>query len=100
MAGNSNVAPDTNKDNLGYLHVNNPNSRNFIERMKALFMLTDVFRHRNPDARKYTFSKGQAKNHTKARLDYFLLNDSALESVVKVGMGRENALSDHCPIFI
>merc|ERR1711873_191544 len=42
----------------------------------------------------------QAKNHTKARLDYFLLNDNALESVVKVGIGRENALSDHCPIYI
>ena len=67
MAGDFNVAPDPNKDTLGYLHVNNPNSRNFIERMKALCMLTDVFRHRNPDVRKYTFSKGQAKNHTKAR---------------------------------
>ena len=100
MAGDFNVAPDPNKDTLGYLHVNNPNSRNFIERMKALCMLTDVFRHRNPEVRKYTFSKGQAKNHTKARLDYFLLNDNALESVVKVGIGRENALSDHCPIYI
>ena len=100
MAGDFNVAPDPNKDTLGYLHVNNPNSRNFIERMKSLCMLTDVFRHKHPDARKYTFSKGQAKNYTKARLDYFLLNDGALESVVKVGVGRENALSDHCPIFI
>ena len=100
MAGDFNVAPDPNKDTLGYLHVNNPNSRNFIERMKALCMLTDVFRHKNPDVRRYTFSKGQAKNHTKARLDYFLLNEGALESVVKVGIGRENALSDHCPIFI
>ena len=100
MAGDFNVAPDPNKDTLGYLHVNNPNSRNFIERMKSLCMLTDVFRHKHPDVRKYTFSKGQAKNYTKARLDYFLLNDGALESVIKVGVGRENALSDHCPIFI
>ena len=28
------------------------------------------------------------------------MNDRALEAVVKVGVGRENALSDHCPIFI
>ena len=28
------------------------------------------------------------------------MNEGALESVVKVGIGRENALSDHCPIFI
>ena len=64
MAGDFNIAPDPNKDTLGYLHVNNPNSRNFMERMKSLCMLTEVFRHRNPDTRKYTFSKGQAKNHT------------------------------------
>ena len=100
MAGDFNVAPDPNKDTLGYLHINNPNSRYFIERMKALCMLTDVFRHKNPELRKYMFSKGQAKNHTKARLDYFLMNEDALDSVVKVGIGRENALSDHCPIYI
>ena len=65
MAGDFNIAPDPNRDTLGYFHVNNPNSRNFIERMKALCMLTDVFRHKNPDTRKYTFSKGQAKNTRK-----------------------------------
>ena len=100
MAGDFNVAPDPNKDTLGYLHINNPNSRHFIERMKALCMLTDVFRHKNPELQKYTFSKGQAKNHTKARLDYFLMNDDALDSVNKVGVGRETALSDHRPIYI
>ena len=47
-----------------------------------------------------TFPKGQARNYTKASLDYFLMNDNALESVTKVGVGRENALSDHCPIYI
>ena len=100
MDGDFNVEPDPNKDTLGYLHINNPNSRNFIERMKSLCMLTDIFRHKHPESRKYTFSKGQARNYTKARLDYFLLNDNALESVIKVGVGRENALSDHCPIYI
>ena len=49
MAGDFNVAPDPIKDTLGYLHVNNPNSRNFIEMMKALCMLTDAFRHRHPE---------------------------------------------------
>ena len=68
--------------------------------MKALCMLTDVFRHKNPDSRKYTFRKGQAQNYTKARLDYFLMNDDALESVTKVGVGRETALSDHCPVYL
>ena len=66
MAGDFNVAPDHNKDTLGYFHVNNPNTRLFIDRMKSLNMMTDVFRHRHPDVRRYTFSKKQARNHTKA----------------------------------
>ena len=100
MAGDLNIAPDPNKDTLGYLQINNPNSRHFIERMKALSMLTDVFRHKNPELQKYTFSKVQAKNHTKARLDYFLMNEDALDSGNKVGVGRETALSNHRPIYI
>ena len=63
-------------------------------------MLTDVFRHKNPDLHKYTFSKGQTRNYTKARLDYFLINDDALGSVTKVGIGRETALSNYSPIYL
>ena len=74
MAGDFNVAPDHNMDTLGYLHINNPNSRFFIDKMKSLNMMTDVFCHKHPDTRKFTFSKKQARNHTKARLDYFLIS--------------------------
>ena len=81
MAGDFIVAPDPIKDMLGYLHINNTNSRQFIERMKSFNMLTDSFRHKNPDLRKYTFSKGQGRNNTKARLDYCLINDNALDFV-------------------
>ena len=47
MVGDFNVAPDHNKDTLGYLHVNNPNTRRFIDRMKSLNMMTDVYRHKH-----------------------------------------------------
>ena len=100
MVGDFNVAPDHNKDTLGYFHVNNPNTRLFMERMKSLNMLTDVFRQKHPDLRKFTFSKKQARNYTKARLDYFLINDDALDLVSKVGIGRETTLSDHNPIYL
>ena len=100
MAGDFNVAPDHNADTLGYLHINNPNSRFFINKMKSLNMMTDVFRHKHPDTQRFTFSKKQTHNHTKARLDYFLVNNDSLDLVSKVGMGRENTLSDHCPIFL
>ena len=99
MVGDFNVAPDHTKDTLGYLHVNNQNTRGFIDRMKSLNMMTDVYRHRHPDLRQFTFSKRQAKNYTKARLHYFLVNDDALDLVKKVGIGKESLLSDHRPII-
>ena len=72
----------------------------FINKMKSLNMMTDVFRHKHPNTQRFTFSKKQTRNHTKARLDYFLVNNDSLDLVSKVGMGRENTLSDHCQIFL
>ena len=100
MAGDFNVAPDHNLDTMGYLHINNPNTRFFINRMKSLNMLTDVFRHQHPDTRKYSFNKKQTRNYTRARLDYFLINNDSLDLVSKVGIERVNSLSDHSPIFL
>ena len=88
MVCDFNIAPDHKKNTLGYLHVNNPNTSQFIERMKSLNMLTDAYRHKHPDLRKYTFNKKQARNYTRARLYYFLINDNSLDSVTKVGVGR------------
>lgn len=79
MVEDFNVPPDNKMDTMGYLHVNNPNSRRFIDRMKSLNMLTDVFRHKHPDLRQYTFNKRQTKNYTRARLDYFFINDDSME---------------------
>ena len=100
MAGDFNVAPDHNLDTMGYLHINNPNTRFFMNKMKSLNMLTDVFRHQHPDVRKYSFNKKQTRNYTRARLDYFLMNDDALDLVSRVGIERANNLSDHSPIFL
>ena len=63
-------------------------------------MLTDAHRHKHPDLRKYSFNKKQAHNYTRARLDYFLINDDSLDLVTKVGIGRETTLSDHSPIYL
>ena len=41
--GDFNVAPKHELDMAGYLHVNNPNTRKFLERMIPLNSLTDVF---------------------------------------------------------
>ena len=99
MVGDFNVAPDHNKDTFGYLHVNNPNTRRFMDRMKSLNMMTDVLRHKHPDLRQYYFNKKQTRNYTRAQLDYFLINNDSLDLVKKVGIGKETTLSDHRPIY-
>ena len=45
MVGDLNVSPDHNKDTLGYLHVNKPNTRRFMDKMKSLNMMTDIYTH-------------------------------------------------------
>ena len=68
--------------------------------MIPLNIMTDVFRHKHPDLRKYTFHKKQTKNYTRARLDYFLISDDSLDIVKKLGIGKARSLSDHRPIYL
>ena len=81
-------------------HANNPNTRDFLNKMIPLCNLTDIWRHKNPNARSYTFFKKRTNNYTRARLDYFLLNDSSTHLVKKVGIGKICSLSDHKPIYL
>ena len=61
MVGDFNVAPDHKKDTLSYLPNNSQNSRCFIERMKSLNMLTDIFKHKHPNVQQYTYNKSKLK---------------------------------------
>ena len=54
--GDFNVALNYNNDSLGYLHMNNPNSRDYLTRKIDLCNLVDIWRLRNPSSR-HTFSK-------------------------------------------
>ena len=42
IVGDFNVAPNHNMDTAGYLHVNNQNTRNFLNRMIPLCGMTDI----------------------------------------------------------
>ena len=55
--GDFNVAPKQEIDTSGYLHVNNQNTRNFLNRMIPLSNMTDIWRRNNPLIRQYTFMK-------------------------------------------
>ena len=84
-------------DTAGYLHVNNQNTLN---RMIPLCDMTNIWRQKKSQTRQYTFHKRQTKNYTRARLDYFLQNESSTHLVKRVGIGKVCTLSDHRPIFL
>ena len=68
--------------------------------MIPLSNLTDIWRRNNPLITQYTFMKKQTNNLTRARPDYFLLNDNSTDLVKKVGIGRVCSLFDHRPISL
>ena len=55
--GDFNVAPNHDTDTVRYLHINNPNSRELLNRKINLCNLVDIWRERNPLSRQYTFNK-------------------------------------------
>ena len=66
IVGDYNIALNPDLDISGYLHINNPNSRDFPTRKIYLCNLFDVWKNRNPNCTQYTFNKQQTKNNTKA----------------------------------
>ena len=48
ILGDFNVAPKHDMDNTGYLHINNQNTRNFLDKMIPLCNLTDIWRQKTP----------------------------------------------------
>ena len=69
MAGDYNVALNHDMDTNGYLHVNNPSSRQYVKTRITTNDLTVIWRDRNPDKREFTFDKQQQRNRTKTRLN-------------------------------
>ena len=100
ITGDFNVALEHDLDTNGYLHVNNPNTRELIKRQCKLSNLIDVWRLRNKDCKQFTFSKKQARNLTRARLDFFLVSENSTEYIQDVKIGRVCSLSDHRPIHL
>ena len=47
IVGDFNVAPKHKMDTAGYLHINNQNTRNFLDKMIPLCNLTDIWRQKN-----------------------------------------------------
>ena len=70
MCGDWNVVQDYQLDCFNYLRENNPKNKIEIEKLKSKFNLVDPWRIKNPNVRKYTWSR---KNPVKqGDLTFFL----------------------------
>ena len=63
-----NIALNHTYDTSGYLHINNPNSRDYLTGKIKQGNLTDIWKLKNPKSRQYTFGKKQTKNYTRTLL--------------------------------
>ena len=57
--------------------------------------LKDIWRERNPHATNYTFMKKQAKNKTKARLNFLLTGPRTAGYIESLQIDSQTGLSDH-----
>ena len=66
-----------------------------MKRKMNLCSLVGIWKERSPTSRQFTFDKRQARNHTRARLDYFLVSETSTENVKETGIDHASRLSDH-----
>ena len=82
-------------DTQGYLHENNIQNRDFVKSKMIEHDLKDVWQDRNPNATNFTFMKKQAKNVTKARLDFLLTGPNTSGYIEAIRIDGMTGLSDH-----
>ena len=77
-------------DTHGYLHENNTHNWDFVKAKMIEHELNDVWRTKNPFEINYTFMKKQARNTTKARLDFLLASQKTMVSIFRVNRTQIN----------
>ena len=97
IGGDFNLTLDTSKDRLN-CKFNNKNATAYVQQFMESFNLTDIWRDRNVDERKYTwFKKGNNTGNTSAsRLDFFLINMglacNVVDTKITVGCRTDHSL--------
>ena len=84
LCGDYNLVQDFEKDCFNYNNINNPRSRETVQKLKSDLNLIDPFRTYNPTKRSYTW---QRKIPIKlARLDFFLISEELLSVVENISI--------------
>ena len=96
--GDWNISLSQQLDTHCYLHKNNTHNRDFVKAKMIHHELNDVWRTRNPFEINYTFMKKQARNTTKARLDFLLASQKTLGYIESIIIENQTSLPDHRPL--
>ena len=97
IGGDWNSTRNYDIDNKNYLNKNNPNATKAIDRLIASHNLTDIWRVKNPNVKRYTWLQGISGKQ--ARLDYFLCNEELLSICTETDIAYKYR-SDHAPITL
>ena len=98
IGGDWNVTQTHELDRFGSKTNHGQKSRDLIHAWMDEVSLTDIWRLKNPNVRRYTLIRKRPYLHG-SRLDYFLISSSLISNVKKVDIGVK-FLSDHAPIFL
>ena len=90
--GDFNLTLNPQLDSNNYVNINNPKNRNIVINVIQEHNLTDIFRHYNPDKKRYTWHK--SKLLKQARLDYFLVSSSFTDLIINTDI-KPSYRSDH-----
>ena len=97
FTGDWNLVLDPTLDTYNYKHINNPRACTEVKKIIEKFDLIDIWRHTNPDVKKYSWRQGKQRKF--ARLDFFLLSESLLDIYASSSI-KTSYRSDHSPISL
>lgn len=103
LIGDWNIS-QTGQDTVPRLRTEEPHAlarREFADEFVAPLRLVDVFRHRQPTARQYTWFNPRAHRLDAARVDFALVSEQLVARATEVSIDAPEAtrtVSDHVPI--
>ena len=94
ICGDWNLVLNQAKDTHGYIHVNNPKSKAYVQHMMEELELIDTWRSENENIKKYTWFSGK-RPLKMARLDFFLVTPDIHAQIKNTQLFQDIKLTTH-----
>ena len=79
ISGDWNMVLDPSRDYQNYKHINNPKSKEIVDKIIDNLDLNDIWRELNPECRRFTWRRTHP--FQQSRLDFFLISDPVVSYV-------------------